>query len=271
MYWYVLCCLWLLCMCVLCTTQYITNTMPKTPKTPTINTTLETPQNTQKTLNNTQQAAADFKSRMTEHLKDSNDRFDEMVAHEERIRLGEEGWKSRYYQEKLGLPPGPQQEAVVQDMVRSFVEGICWVMEYYYEGVASWTWYYPYHYAPFASDMHYIAGMQPKFELGQPFKPFNQLMGVLPAASCHCLPKVGCVCAHRNIHTHTYTCIHTYINTHILTHRNALSLTHTRKCKHTHTHIETSPTEYTKTHRHISVYSQQTTPPFVTSTPPNLL
>lgn len=93
-------------------------------------------------------------------------------------------------QEKLGIPPGPQQDALVQDMVRSFVEGICWVMAYYYDGVASWTWYYPYHYAPFASDMHSIAGMQPAFELGEPFKPFNQLMGVLPAASSHCLPKV---------------------------------------------------------------------------------
>lgn len=97
-------------------------------------------------------------------------------------------------QEKLGISPGPQQDAVVQDMVRSFVEGICWVMAYYYDGVASWTWYYPYHYAPFASDMHSIAGMQPTFTLGEPFKPFNQLMGVLPAASSHCLPKVGGVC-----------------------------------------------------------------------------
>lgn len=97
-------------------------------------------------------------------------------------------------QEKLGIPSGPQQDVVVQDMVRAFVEGICWVMAYYYDGVASWTWYYPYHYAPFASDMHSIAGMQPTFELGEPFKPFNQLMGVLPAASRHCLPEVRSRC-----------------------------------------------------------------------------
>lgn len=42
----------------------------------------------------TEKFNADISSRM----KDKGDLFDEMVVHEEQIRLGEEGWKPRYYQ-----------------------------------------------------------------------------------------------------------------------------------------------------------------------------
>ncbi|KAF0023957.1 hypothetical protein F2P81_024587 [Scophthalmus maximus] len=56
-------------------------------------------------------------------------------------------------------------------------------------GCASWKWYFPFHYAPFASDFKDIKEMFTDFETDtKPFKPLEQLMGVFPAASGNFLP-----------------------------------------------------------------------------------
>lgn len=36
-------------------------------------------------------------------MKDKADCFDEMVEHEEKIRLGEAGWRERYYEASWGI------------------------------------------------------------------------------------------------------------------------------------------------------------------------
>ncbi|GIL88258.1 hypothetical protein Vretimale_14135 [Volvox reticuliferus] len=102
--------------------------------------------------------------------------------------LGDEGlqmWKDRYYNEKLHADQPEDRRLVVEH----YVAGLHWVLEYYYRGVASWDWYYPYHYAPMASDLVNLDAVQVAFAQGSPFRPFEQLLAVLPAASSKLLPS----------------------------------------------------------------------------------
>ncbi|KAK7906649.1 hypothetical protein WMY93_015261 [Mugilogobius chulae] len=107
---------------------------------------------------------------------------------EDNVRLWEEGWKQRYYKTKFDVDVS--DEDFRKKVVQSYVEGLCWVLRYYYQGCASWKWYFPFHYAPFASDFKDIKDMFKEFETEtKPFKPLEQLMGVFPAASGNFLPS----------------------------------------------------------------------------------
>jgi len=105
---------------------------------------------------------------------------------EDTVRLWETGYRDRYYEQKFHVDP---KDVEFRNKVAAhYVEGLCWVLKYYFQGCPSWNWYYPYHYAPFAQDFQDVGKLDIQFNGGKPFKPFEQLMGVLPAASKHNLP-----------------------------------------------------------------------------------
>jgi 5'-3' exoribonuclease 2 len=110
----------------------------------------------------------------------------EEVQPEDPVRLGEQGWKERYYKVKFGV--GMNDTSFFKKFSEAYAQGLLWVLQYYYRGCCSWTWFFPYHYAPFTSELRDLKEHDLKFELGKPFKPYEQLMGVLPAASGTILP-----------------------------------------------------------------------------------
>uniref|UniRef100_A0A8C4GT61 5'-3' exoribonuclease n=1 Tax=Dicentrarchus labrax TaxID=13489 RepID=A0A8C4GT61_DICLA len=134
-----------------------------------------------------QSSAGPSDSTDSKGLKRKADDSDSEPEPEDNVRLWEEGWKQRYYKTKFDVDV--TDEDFRRKVVKSYVEGLCWVLRYYYQGCASWKWYFPFHYAPFASDFKDIKGMFTEFEKGtKPFKPLEQLMGVFPAASGNFLP-----------------------------------------------------------------------------------
>jgi 5'-3' exoribonuclease 1 len=98
--------------------------------------------------------------------------------------------KGRYYWEKLHLKPTDVNGHL--ELRKSYIEGLIWCLAYYYRGCISWGWFFPYHYGPMISDLTNLPEVFStiKFELGQPLKPFEQLMGCLPPASSSLVPRM---------------------------------------------------------------------------------
>ncbi|KAF3926712.1 hypothetical protein ABW21_db0204659 [Orbilia brochopaga] len=96
-------------------------------------------------------------------------------------------WKDTYYKSKFGW--GLDDAEDIRGLTENYIEGIQWVLFYYYRGVASWGWFFKYHYAPKISDVKKGLGAALNFRLGSPFHPFEQLMGVLPDRSKKIVPE----------------------------------------------------------------------------------
>ena len=130
-----------------------------------------------------------FNEIVKEEINEENNKIVE--NYKNNIQLGKRGWKDRYYMEKFHLSFKTDKKEIIElktKIKKYYIEGLCWIFEYYYNGCVSWSWFYPFHYAPFASDLINLKDIKINFELGEPFFPFEQLLSVLPPYSAGALP-----------------------------------------------------------------------------------
>eukprot|EP00571_Detonula_confervacea_P016963 CAMPEP_0172302378 /NCGR_PEP_ID=MMETSP1058-20130122/4080_1 /TAXON_ID=83371 /ORGANISM="Detonula confervacea, Strain CCMP 353" /LENGTH=1436 /DNA_ID=CAMNT_0013012819 /DNA_START=85 /DNA_END=4395 /DNA_ORIENTATION=- len=111
--------------------------------------------------------------------------------------------KGRYYYDKFGFTPFDAEKH--RALRKAYITGLVWNLEYYYKGVVSWEWYYPYNYGPMLSDLVNINSVLSEVSFsdgdsekerngsrqvaGQPLRPFEQLLGCLPPSSSYLLPE----------------------------------------------------------------------------------
>ncbi|KNZ45666.1 hypothetical protein VP01_792g5 [Puccinia sorghi] len=84
----------------------------------------------------------------------------------------------------------------VYNLTYAYKECLKWVWNYYYDGFTSLIWFYPYFYSPMISgstsfpNLINFVKLNFSFNLSNPFKPFDKIMGVLPElSSAHISPK----------------------------------------------------------------------------------
>ena len=110
--------------------------------------------------------------------------------------------KELYYKEKLNIDIKTEEGRRQRDQLFNvYLEGLQWILYYYYKGIKNWKWYYPYYYSPMISDFPAIKINKTTYEQfeifdkitsgaeSEPFKPYQSLLFILPQQSYNLLPK----------------------------------------------------------------------------------
>lgn len=119
-------------------------------------------------------------------------------------------WRNKYYPTCFHHRP---TKANIENIVIQYLESLIWTARYYYREIPSWSWFYPFHYAPSFKDVftflklmeesHSLNGIAKSswhwivlgnninnitFERHKPIKPLELLLMVLPVKSNAHLP-----------------------------------------------------------------------------------
>jgi 5'-3' exonuclease len=128
---------------------------------------------------------------------DDNDINKEFMQQIIKLKTAKEA-KEFYYKEKLKINLKEEQGIKEREKIfNKYLEGLQWVLYYYYNSIKNWKWFYPYHYAPMISDYKEINidsslyNVYDNFQKdkSEPFDPYQSLLFILPKESFNLLPE----------------------------------------------------------------------------------
>jgi len=123
--------------------------------------------------------------------------YEKYNHHFDAIDYFKDDWKIQFYSYFLNIDSNNTSEInnMIDILSNKYCEALLFTSIYYTSNVPSWNWHYGFRVAPFPSDLsNYLKRNKDTFKniifnLGQPFKPFEQLMMILPPSSSSLLPK----------------------------------------------------------------------------------
>jgi 5'-3' exoribonuclease 1 len=99
-----------------------------------------------------------------------------------------------YYWEKFEIDM-EKDPSKLSGVLTSYIQGMQFVLLYYYSVVPSWSWFFPYHYSPLVSDLSDLfqllnvdENLVIELKTSSPWDPFKQLLMIMPQDSLHLLP-----------------------------------------------------------------------------------
>lgn len=106
---------------------------------------------------------------------------------------GNDGWRENYFENVLRIERTKEN---ITEVCHNYLVGLKWVMDYYYTETHSWNYYYKYIMGPLFWDCYKYLNKLGYYPIEDennkkmtPYKPFEQLLMVLPRNSSHLLPS----------------------------------------------------------------------------------
>ena len=118
-----------------------------------------------------------------------------MIAEKDSVRIGQNGWRDRFYQYWLDCQP---DKYMLDGMCDNYLEGLSWILQYYMNDCPSQHWYYKFPITPSIKDLvSYLVGKKDKYykaeweleAINTDYWTIYQLLLAIPKSSIKCIPK----------------------------------------------------------------------------------